>query len=110
MAATAPKMSASGLEASMEAAPVLWGGPEPVVEPVGADVPVERVALLMVLLVPELGEGTPETEVLVTVLVMVAVSEDEADEDEAEDEAVEEADEAEDEALAEPPERLIKPV
>jgi hypothetical protein len=43
MAATAPKMSASGLLPSAEAAPVLSGMPaEPVAEPVGLP---ERVAL-----------------------------------------------------------------
>lgn len=115
MAATAPKMSANGLEASVEAALVFWGAPallvgEPELEPEGRADGVaerERVAVETVLLLPGvLREADAEAEAEVMVLGVSVVAADEAAEDsEAEAEA-----EAEGETLAELPVSLMGPM
>lgn len=73
MAATAPKMSASGLEPSMPAALVSWGGepPEEVGSLVEPEPVLESVALAMVLLEPMVDETEAEAEVAVVIRVVV---------------------------------------
>jgi hypothetical protein len=65
----APKMMARGLDWSIEAAPVLWGGLPPVVEAVlDAEAVLERVAVETVVLEPadEVTEAEAEEAGLVT--------------------------------------------
>ena len=101
MAAMAPKMSAKGLDESVEAAPVPWGGPlEVVPELVGAVVPEavreESVALETVPLV--LAEAEMEADAEVAVVCKVDDLAEAETEVEAEAEALEVADADEDAA------------
>jgi hypothetical protein len=70
MAATAPKMSAIGLEPRMAAAPVDSGGLLPVVVGPEPDEVRDRVALVMVVLWAEF-EMVPETELELAAVVRV---------------------------------------
>ncbi|KAH3941852.1 hypothetical protein HBI56_210500 [Parastagonospora nodorum] len=93
----APKRIATGLDESMEAAPVLWGGLPPVVEAgreAEGEALRERVAVETVLLA--LDEGMAETE---AALLVTADAADEAMEDAAED-AADAADESAEDADA----------
>ena len=102
----APKRIATGLDDSMDAAPVLWGGLPPVVE-AGREAEAlalrDRVAVETVLLA--LDEGMAETD---AALLVTADAANEAMEDatDAADESADEADaSAEDATALEPPVR-----
>lgn len=76
MAATAPKNIAIGLEPNVDAAPVLWGTPPPVVVEDGLgvlDAVLERVAEEMVLLVPTEELTEPEALEVTETVVGAAV-------------------------------------
>jgi len=102
----APNSIARGLDESMDAAPVLWGGLPPVVE-AGREADAlalrDRVAVETVLLADD--EGTAETD---AALLVTAEAAEEAMEDAADaaDESADEADaSAEDAGALEPPVR-----
>lgn len=110
MAATAPRMSATGLEPRRVAALDWLGGEPPLVAEGAPDEVLDKVGLEIVLLAPGVDETEAEAEELE---VMLALEDDDL-ELLAEDEALEEDEVAETEELALElavlPESLIRPL